>query len=129
MAKQYASQDQNQFPALLGHSGTAGTAETVRITSTNGALDANITGGTVNVDVVVGDLVNTQDQPYALQVDDENSGTTIVGEAAVASNTGSAVWRMKRIVDTGGTEVVITWADGDSDFDNIWTARGTMNFS
>ena len=30
MAGQDAEQDRNQFPALLGHSGTAGTAETVR---------------------------------------------------------------------------------------------------
>jgi len=31
MSDQYAIQDPNRFPALLGHSGTAGTAETRRV--------------------------------------------------------------------------------------------------
>jgi len=31
MADQHASQDGNQFPAMLGHSGTAGTAETRKV--------------------------------------------------------------------------------------------------
>jgi len=35
MAFQAAIQDQNRFPALIGHSGTAGTAETVRIVATS----------------------------------------------------------------------------------------------
>lgn len=30
MADQYAIQDQNQFPALIAHTGTANTAETIR---------------------------------------------------------------------------------------------------
>lgn len=42
MTSQWAIQDQNRFPALTAHTGTAGTAETVRITATNGSL--NITG-------------------------------------------------------------------------------------
>ena len=32
---QNARQDQNKFPALIAHSGTAGTAETIRVVATN----------------------------------------------------------------------------------------------
>lgn len=50
MAKQYAIQDQNRFPALIGHSGTAGTADTVRVVAdTNGNL-----GNTVLTNAVDG---------------------------------------------------------------------------
>jgi len=49
VADQNARQDQNQFPALIAHSGTAGTAETVRIVAT--------TAGAVSVDVVSGEII------------------------------------------------------------------------
>ena len=127
---QNSKQDQNHFPALIAHTGTAGTAETVRVVGdSSGALNAFITGGTVNVDVVVGDLVNTQDQPYTLQVDDQATGTVYVGEAAVPGTTSESIWRIKRIVDTGGTEVVIGWAGGSATFTNVYDNRGTLSYS
>lgn len=48
MADQQAAQDGNQVDALIAHSGTAGTAETVRVVATNGALHTGIydSGGT-----------------------------------------------------------------------------------
>lgn len=48
MAKQEAIQDRNNAPALLIHSGTADTADTIRATGqASGAQDVHITGGTV----------------------------------------------------------------------------------
>ena len=38
MAHQNAIQDQNKFPGLIAHTGTAGTAETVRVIATDGKL-------------------------------------------------------------------------------------------
>lgn len=60
MADQYAIQDQNQFPALLGHSGTSNAAETRRIVvSDTGAVSIQgtvgvsaLSGGTVDVDLL-----------------------------------------------------------------------------
>ena len=51
MANQDAIQDNNQFTALIAHSGTAGTAETRRLTSsgTPGALDVHIVGTAVDI--------------------------------------------------------------------------------
>ncbi len=52
MADQNARQDQNQFPAHIIHSGTAGTAETIRRTGeARGAAHTHITGGTVTSSV------------------------------------------------------------------------------
>jgi hypothetical protein len=48
MANQYSIQDQNRFPALLVHSGTANTAETIRVVGqTDGAINVYSSGGTL----------------------------------------------------------------------------------
>lgn len=52
MANQNARQDQNQFPALIAHTGTAGTAETVRLIATNGTLAVSASLGNVTVDSI-----------------------------------------------------------------------------
>jgi hypothetical protein len=45
MANQNAIQDDNQFPALTGHTGTAGTAETRRIVvNSKGGIDVSPSG-------------------------------------------------------------------------------------
>ena len=51
MANQQAKQDDNQFPALLLHTGTAGTAETIRaIADSDGNLMVNLAAGeTINI--------------------------------------------------------------------------------
>lgn len=67
MASQWAVQDQNRFPALIGHSGTAGTAETVRVVvDSSGGIRV---GGTLAVDEV--------------EITDFNGGTVAIGTAAV----------------------------------------------
>jgi len=236
MADQEAKQDGNKFPALIAHTGTAGTAETERVTSTDGALNVDIvsgeivaslgtvkvleagsvvvttgtigdldtvgTVGVVNAGSVVitsgtigdldtvgtigvlnagsvvvtagtiGDLdtvgtvgvLNTgsvvvttgtisdldtvgtvgvlnagsvavtagtiEDKTYALKVDGTTtSDVTYVGEAAIGASGTAASWRIKKIDETTTDMVDITWADGNGNFDNLWSGRGTINYS
>lgn len=85
MADQYAIQDQNNFPALLGHSGTAGTAETVRILSNNGTLvtsSGNFTGGTIDEVTSIAGTVTVNDISGAV-------GTTVVEQVTGTTTTGS----------------------------------------
>lgn len=84
MADQYSIQDQNQFPALLGHSGTANNAETRRIVVTD--------AGAVSVDLVSGDTINI--------------GTINVGSVAITSGTITSVSNLAKGTITrleGGT--------------------------
>ena len=135
--KQESIHDNSGNRALIGHSGTAGTSVTKRLVVTDdGALTVDIISGEIvaslgTVNVVESGTINTQDNPYAVQVDDGDVGTTIVGEAVVGGGTDSSIWRMKRIVDSGsaGTETVITWADGNSNFDNVWGNRASESWS
>jgi len=140
---QYAIQDENQFPALLGHSGTTGTAEIRRIVVTDeGAVKVDLVSGdtinigTINVGTVsvsgtvpVSGTVSTSPSLYALKTDDSSSGTTYVGEATTGSLGTSTVWRIKKIVDTGGTALDLTWAGGSATFTNMWNNRGTLSYS
>lgn len=68
---------------------------------------------------------------YAIQMDDvTTTSVTYVGKAAIGSSVNSAVWQIKR-VDESGTPIttVITWADGNSSYDNVWSNRSSLTYS
>ena len=56
------------------------------------------------------------------------SGTvTYIGEAVPGTAQATAAWRCQKIDESSGT--VITWADGDSNFDNVATDLTTLTYS
>lgn len=66
---------------------------------------------------------------YDILIDDTTTANmTYVGKAAVGSATSSAVWRIARCDITTGTNV-ITYADGNGNFDNEWDDRATLSYS
>lgn len=70
------------------------------------------------------------DGPFAVRVDDVGSGTVYVGEAEPGSAEAAPVWRIKKIVDSGSpTDTAVTWADGDREFDNVWSDRLSLSYS
>lgn len=58
---------------------------------------------------------------------EEVGALTYVGDALAGSSESNAVWRIKRIDETSG--VVVLWADGNDNFDNIWTDYLTLIYS
>lgn len=57
----------------------------------------------------------------------EVSGSYVyLGEAAPSSAEGSAVWRIQRITTSTGK---IEYADGNSEFDNVWSNRASLSYS
>lgn len=56
------------------------------------------------------------------------SGTDIyIGKAAIGSAVSSAVWQIKKI-DTA-SDIIITWADGDANFDNVMSNAASLSYS
>lgn len=56
------------------------------------------------------------------------SGTNIyVGKATPGSATSSAVWQVKRI-DTA-SDIIIKWADGNANFDNVMDNAASLSYS
>lgn len=71
--------------------------------------------------------VTTVNTIYSIRVDDFSSTVTYVGEAPLQSNEASPVWRIKKL-ETSGTVLTITFADGNQNFDNIWTNRTSLTY-
>jgi hypothetical protein len=84
--------------------------------STNRAIRTDALGRTVTVST-----------NYALRLDDTSTpNVTYVGQAAIGSGTGSAVWQIKKIDETTG--MTITWVDSNDSFDNIWDNRTGLTY-
>lgn len=66
--------------------------------------------------------------PHAVRVAEDAGDSNIqyVGKAGLGSATGDAVWQIKRIDSTSGT--VITFADSDDKYDNIWDNRESLTY-
>ncbi len=69
------------------------------------------------------------DRPLALQVADDSgdSDVTYVGKAEIGTATSADEWQIFKIDESSGT--VITWADGDEKFDNVWDDRESLTYS
>lgn len=57
----------------------------------------------------------------------ESGTTTYVGKAATGSATSSAVWQVQKIDESSGT--IVTWADGNDEFDNIFDNYASLSYS
>jgi hypothetical protein len=67
-------------------------------------------------------------QSYAVRYDDVGSDIAYLGEAIVGTSSASALWRIRKL-DSSNLDLVVTWADGDSDFNNIWDDRISLTYS
>jgi hypothetical protein len=63
-----------------------------------------------------------------LELDDASSTITYVGEAPFGSVASDSNWRIFRM-QTSGSVLSITWADGNDEFDNVWANRASLSYS
>ncbi len=78
-------------------------------------------------DSVVG-TTSEEDTMYAKQIDFVGETVIYKGEAVPGSLTSASVWRVRKLTLTGD-DVAETWADGDSNFDNVWDDRVSLSYS
>jgi len=60
-----------------------------------------------------------------------NNDFTYIGEAEVGSEENEPVWRISRLYNSpvdAFTDLAISWAEGNSNFDKIWSNRETINY-
>lgn len=62
-----------------------------------------------------------------VQLDSGDSKIEYIGNAAIGSLTSQAVWKIKKVNYTTGT--IITYANGDENFDNIFDNRESLPYS
>lgn len=72
--------------------------------------------------------VNSANLSESLLQVDSVGNTTYLGYADAGSLTSASVWGIKKIVEVSN-DVSITWADGNTNFDNIWDNRLTLTYA
>jgi hypothetical protein len=95
------------------------------------SAEASITGLDARVDALELALAELN-MEYATRLDNDASPPTVsyFGTAETGSAEGSAVWRIKKIVyGAVDGDVTVTWADGNANFDNVWTNRAALSYS
>lgn len=94
----------------------------------------NITNGTLipsisSIQGYIEGLYNKFFPEYAKIVDgNTDPGTFYIGIAPIGSATTDPVWQAQK-AETSGDNVIITWADGNSNFDNQFDAPNTLSYS
>lgn len=64
---------------------------------------------------------------YTVRVDEASATVIYIGKAPVSTSTSSSQWQIRKIDTSSG--VVITWADGNDYFDNVWDNRSGLTYS
>ena len=72
-----------------------------------------------------------QMRDYATRYDQDSSTPTYayLGKAQVGEATSSPVWQIQKLAFGTDGDVTITWADGNSAFDNVWDNRASLSYS
>jgi hypothetical protein len=52
-----------------------------------------------------------------------------LGQALPGTLGATAAWRIQKLVFGGDGDVVVTWADGNSNFDNVWDNRASLTYT
>jgi hypothetical protein len=65
---------------------------------------------------------------YNKIVDEASSTVMYIGIAACGVLSNASFWQIKK-VEVVGSETIITWAGGNSDFDKIWDNRAALTYS
>lgn len=64
---------------------------------------------------------------YATQIDTSTTNVIYIGTANPGTATSAASWQIRKFNTASG--VVVTFADGNSNFDNIWDNRASLSYS
>jgi len=93
------------------------------------ALNANATldeadPAVLSVDLAGNLRVGARD---SVRLDEASSTITYVGTAAPGTLTSAASWAIKRLDSTSG--LIVLWADGDPQSNNIWDNRAGLSYS
>lgn len=107
-----APRDQNRVTTLIGTSSSDG-----------------ITPIPIEVDPSTGALITTGSPTYKVSYLPHSTDSNInyIGKAVAGTASSSSIWQISKLDQSSGA--VTTYADGDTNFDNIWDDRESLVYS
>ena len=66
------------------------------------------------------------DRLLTLLLDEVSATVSYIGEAQPASSTAASVWRIRKLDTSSG--ISLTYADGNTFFDNVWDNRASLTY-
>lgn len=110
----------------VGGGGGGGSGTSFKTSAGNLTYVETESDGSIPVTIVAG---GSSTPSYATKIDDTSTANVIyIGNAAIGSSGASAVWQIKKL-DTSSLALDKTWADGNSDFDNVWNNRTSLTYN
>jgi len=88
-------------------------------------------GGGTTSNVVVDNFPSTQEvtqEKTAVRYDEPDETTAYLGKAVAGSSENSGVWQISKLTFTGDI-ISISWADGNTSFDNTWSNRAFLTYT
>lgn len=61
------------------------------------------------------------------RIDEVSATVTYIGEAPTGASPSSPVWRISRIT-VSGTETIIQYANGNTNWNSIWDNRASLTY-
>ena len=99
----------------------------IKQTGTSGAAGTNVNvtnfPSTQQVAGNVGSVV------FSKRYEQVDSTLAYLGDAAIGTSEGASAWRIQKLDFTAEGNVNVTFADGDDNFDNVWTNRASLSYS
>lgn len=65
---------------------------------------------------------------HSVRLDQATASVLYIGEASFGALEADAAWRIRKF-ETVGAVSSITYADGNNNYDNIWTNRAGLSYS
>jgi hypothetical protein len=126
----------------LGNSLTSGDKGDITIHAGVWTIDADVIsafGRTLTNDATAADARHTLglDDPdnipmpnlYVTNFDQFDVATGYVGDAAPGTLGSASLWRIRKLDFSLDGDVIVTFADGDALFDNVWDDRTSLDYS
>jgi hypothetical protein len=99
---------------------------------TTGLVTVGLDSGTEEIIIDIDtDALMTDLNPQLITLVDESGTLTYVGQAETGTATSAASWRIYLVDETGSgdEELIKLYADGSTDFDQVWDDRTSLTYS
>lgn len=104
--------------------------ETIGVSDIADVIQPSFAEVLINTTNTTIELPSDLEMPYAQQVDFVNDNVIYKGWADTGTTTSTPAWRIQKITFVGTDEdVVIEWADGNGNFDNVWDNRASLTYT